>query len=346
MADTDTKTLELKCYCGSVHMTFDVPRADFPLFSYTCQCSSCRFTTGAPCIFHTQLTPGIQPKFVAPSSQSNLKTYLPEGNRYSYESCTTCGCHVTCLSIDRTQWIPSISILSETGPGVFQIKIRGFSRSVKDLGIAPYLARMGGRDIPEYNMPPGHPQSRLVEASPEVGEDGTDRLRVQCHCAGVSFTVKRPPREVLDDMFLSAWVCPEDQSRWLAAFDLCDDCRLQTGTHVNGWMFVPPSSCEPAVPPDLKMGTIKTYASSPGVLRGFCGDCGATVFLARADRRLSDERAIISISTGLIRAPEGFMARDWLGWRSKVAFLNDGKRFDREFAESLEEGFKAYNPLN
>ncbi|KAK5992716.1 hypothetical protein PT974_06131 [Cladobotryum mycophilum] len=191
--------------------------------------------------------------------------------------------------------------------------------------------------------PDDSPRAKIVESESEVGEDGKERLRAECHCGGVSFTIKRPTKEVLDDEFLAAFVYPdEDKTKWFATFDLCNDCRLVDGTHVIGWTFLPTSFCEPHIKSDLKIGTTKTYSTSPGVLRGFCDTCGATVFFSIADRNLSEERHVIDVAVGILRAPEGYMAENWIGWRSRLAFADDGKGFDKDFAEALEEGMKKY----
>lgn len=54
---------------------------------------------------------------------------------------------------------------------------------------------------------------------------------------------------------------------------------------------------------------LKAYESSPGVIRNFCGTCGATVFWHDKWRP-----EIIDVSVGLLDAPEGARAEDWLEW--------------------------------
>lgn len=68
----------------------------------------------------------------------------------------------------------------------------------------------------------------------------------------------------------------------------------------------------------LDFGTLKTYRSSPTVTRGFCGTCGATVFLSRAGTD------IMRIAIGLLAAPEGARAETWLNWSLKeLQFVKD-----------------------
>lgn len=200
---------------------------------------------------------------------------------------------------------------------------------------------MGSLDPPD-----DHASARLVESAPEVGDDEADRLRAQCHCGGVSFTIRRPAQRVLDDGYMSKYVSPLDDRRWKALLDTCSDCRRLCGTHVVGWAFVPLSACEPAMDATLRIGTAKTYASSEGILRSFCGTCGATVMYLCAERRPTPEQAVVDVATGILRAPEGVMAEDWLTWRTGVVFAGSGKAFDGEFGDTLGEGMRAWTRAN
>lgn len=219
-----------------------------------------------------------------------------------------------------------------------------FSDSALDKGLAQAVTHVDGRELPDWNPPKDSPRAKTVEPKPEVGEDGQERLRAQCHCGGVSFTIKRPSSELLENETLRTCISPIDQNKWMASWDCCDDCRLASGTHVIGWTFVPLSHCEPEIKSDLKIGTAKTYASSPGVLRSFCGTCGATVFYSHDERKhlKPGNWHIVDIATGILRAPEGAMAENWLTWRSRLAWEDSGKRFDPAFFNGLEEGMKKY----
>lgn len=339
MSDLATKTLSAKCFCGAVHFTVDIPTPQLPLAVRLCHCSLCRYVTGAPFIVHTTLPGGVKPQFIAPSSDYNITNYAPAGSSCTLGFCSTCGCHINARDpVDSNFYVVSSSIFSEQRPDCFQIKLHAFSKSAKDDGLSPMLTRIGDREMRVWNPPDNDPRAKIVEAEVEVGEDGQGRLRAQCHCGGVSFTIKRPSQEVIGDEWLSQFVSPLDESKWRASLDICDDCRLVTGTHVIGWTFVPLQCFEPAIKVDLKIGTAKTYVSSAGVLRSFCGTCGATVFYSHEDRQRGDGRQVVNLATGIIRAPEGSMAQNWLTWRSRIGWTESGKRFDKEFIEALEEG--------
>jgi hypothetical protein len=334
---TDTKTLEAKCFCGSVHFTVDIPVSKLPLPVHLCHCSQCRYRSGSPCVFHTRIPADAVRRFVSPSVQGNMTLYDFEGAVSSWAFCSTCGCHIT--SIENGAWIVATSIFTDHAPENFQIKKHIFSGSAKDGGLAAMLSKVDGLELEDWNPPQGDPSADIVEASPEFDPDnGQQRLRAQCHCGGVSFTIGRPTPEAINSPSLSPYVSPIDKTKWFATFDACSDCRLASGTHLIGWAFLPRSSCHPTIQRDLLIGTAKTYSTSPGVLRSFCGKCGATVFYTTDDRRLPEDEQVVDLATGILRAPEGSMAENWLTWRTKISWLDSGKAFDRATNEALAEG--------
>lgn len=204
------------------------------------------------------------------------------------------------------------------------------------------LTHMRDKEIEDWNPPDDSPDAKVIASQCEVGENGEERLRVECHCKGVSFTIPRPSQEVKDDKYYSSFVSHRDNKKWYATFDACDDCRLINGTHVIGWTFIPLEVCEPRIKNDLLIGTAKTYKSSDEVVRSFCGTCGATIFFSHSFRRPSDDHHIVDLATGIIRAPEGVMAENWLTWRARVAWADSGKRFDSDFMEAFQEGMKKW----
>ncbi|KEY65164.1 hypothetical protein S7711_04254 [Stachybotrys chartarum IBT 7711] len=338
----NVKTLEAKCHCGSVHFTIDVPESSLPLPVHLCHCSICRYGSGAPCVFHAPLGPDIEPRYIAPSSESNLTVYVGGKSESTWTFCSTCGCHVSSGRTGKAISVVSTSIFEDHGPENFQIRKHIFSKSAKDGGIAHMLTQIGGHDLEDWNPPDDDPKAQIVESKAEVGEDGQERLRAECRCGGVSFTIQRPSQQVLDDEFMSKFVSPLDQTKWPAALDVCNDCRLVNGTHVIGWTFVPLLLCEPVIKSDLRIGTAKTYASSPGVLRSFCNTCGATVLYSADDRHGGEPSQVVDIATGILRAPEGPMAEAWLTWRSRLAHVDSGRMYDENFTESLNSGSKQW----
>jgi hypothetical protein len=232
------------------------------------------------------------------------------------------------------------SLFVDHSPELVRFTKQVYSKSAKGGGIGNMCLRIGGLDIEDKNPPPDSPRAKIVESEQEFGPDGEERLRAECACGGVSFTIRRPDQAALDDDFWQKYVFPLDKSKWSATFDLCNDCRFANGTHVIGWTFLPRAYCEPAIGQDLKIGTMKTYESSPGVLRSFCGTCSATFFYTCSERDPSADRQVIDLATGVLRAPEGVMAENWLGWRSRVAWQDCGDKYSRDFAEALQNGMK------
>jgi hypothetical protein len=58
----------------------------------------------------------------------------------------------------------------------------------------------------------------------------------------------------------------------------CDSCRRQTSSSVATFVMVPKTALR------LTHGQPKEFASSPGVRRSFCGECGSPIAY-RTDRR-------------------------------------------------------------
>jgi hypothetical protein len=342
MTSPETKSLEAKCLCGSIHFTFDIPVASLPLPVYLCHCSICRYATGAPAIFHSVLPKGITPNFIAPSTESNLSRFKPAED-CTYDFCSTCGCHVAGVGLDRKEWTIATSMFKHHGPENFSITTHVFSKSAPGGVIPAAVSEIDGRQIKHYNPPDDDPRAKVSSPVPEVGRNGQDRLRAQCYCGGVSFTFGRPTDEVRNDAFMSKFVSPRDKNKWLAMYDVCDDCRLVNGAHVAGWTFVPLASCDPPIKTDLKIGTAKTYASSKGVLRSFCGTCGATVFYSCANRVPTEEQAVVDVAIGILRCPGSVMGEDWFTWRASLGFEAGGINYDKGFTEALRDGMKAWS---
>jgi hypothetical protein len=258
-----------------------------------------------------------------------------------WKFCSTCGCHITALSPEG-EWTMANSLFIDHSPDLVRINKQFFTKSAKGGGISTMCSRIRGEEIRSWNPPDDAPNAQVVESKQEFGPDGKERLRAECLCGGVSFTIRRPDQAVLDDEFWRKYVSPLDNSKWSATFDLCNDCRMANSTHVVGWTFLPRVYCEPAIEPELKIGTMKTYESSPGVVRSFCGGCGATFFFTCSDRTPSEDKQVVDLATGVLRAPEGVMAENWLGWRSRVSWPECGEKYDRDFAEALQEGMKKW----
>ncbi|KAH6657362.1 Mss4-like protein [Truncatella angustata] len=334
--EAQEKTVAAQCYCKSVHFTLTLKTSDLPLNTHLCHCSICRYSHGTLCVFHATLPDNVAPHFVAPSSQDKLTSYRIPNADTIYYFCSTCGCHIGGSLPDYTDWTVSTSIFTNNEP-VYQINSHVFSQSALGGGYNDFLFRIGDRDMKDWNPKGDSARPKYNEAA--YGADSEERLRAECHCGGVSFTVPRPRDGDRDDPEMKRIVSPVDKRKWIATIDACDDCRLTSGTHVVSWTFIPLDRCEPSIKPDLLIGTMKTFESSPDVLRSFCGVCGAVIFYSCHDRK-----NIVDLAVGVLRAPEGVKAENWLTWQAgRIGWEKDGLQYNEEFILSLAEGFKKWS---
>lgn len=335
--DPTSKTLTASCHCKSVQYRVTIPTDALPLKVYMCHCSICRYTHGAPCCFHTQLPLGVEPQFIAPSSLDKLTTYEHPKARSTRHFCSTCGCHVGDRAHHDGRWIISSSIFdaNKRDQGIWQFNSHLFPSSAPDGGLSALISNIDGCPL-EMIDPEPHVQPVPLPEQPK--EASSKELLAQCHCGGVSFTISPPSEEFIASPASQGWLHPSDKSKWLACWDLCDDCRLVNGTHVVGWMFVPLDHISPRPPADFMIGSSKCYRSSEDVLRTFCGTCGATVSYSCSGRQ-----HIVDVAVGILRAPEGVMAENWLLWRAgRPAWPENGIDYDEGFARALIEGTKQW----
>ncbi|KAL5356311.1 Mss4-like protein [Aspergillus floccosus] len=332
---SELKTLKASCHCRNVQFAVNIPQNALPLKVHLCHCNVCRQTHGSPCSFHAPLPSGVQPEFISPSSPAALTGYAHANSKSTRFFCSNCGCHIGDRDHDHNDWYLSVSIFDEgQQDGTWLIDSHANTDATIDGGLSALLPRIDDNEIPIWNPPTSTKDSQSAT-------EKSDELLAQCHCGGVSFTISRPKAEFAADPKSRGWLHPSDRSKWLASVDVCDSCRLVNGTHVILWMFVPCSHITPTPPADLMMGTSKTYRSSDDVLRSFCGTCGATVFYTCADRP-----DIVDVASGILRAPEGAMAKNWAVWRTaRLGFVEDGIKYDAAFARGLEAGLKKWGEL-
>ncbi|KAF9880206.1 glutathione-dependent formaldehyde-activating enzyme [Colletotrichum karsti] len=340
-APSASKTLTAQCYCKSVHFNITVPTSALPLKVHLCHCSTCRYTHGTLSTFHARLPSGVAPSFISPSSLSSLTAYRHATATNTRYFCSTCGCHIGDQGINNDDdWVISASIFDankDDVPSVWDIHQHVNTDSAPGGGLYNWLPSIAGKEINVRN--PKTPDAKTAAAPAlETGEHGEELLRGQCHCGGVSFTISRPSAGVAS---YRDWISPTEPGKWMAGADTCGDCRLQTGAHVTGWAFVPQSCIAPRVPGDLTLGTSKMFQSTEKVSRSFCGVCGASVlaFYSGPERALVDGDRLFNLAVGLLRAPEGVLAEDWLTWRTvKVGWAENGREYDAALVEALAEG--------
>ena len=350
----DAKCLAARCFCRGVRFTVTIPTTALPLSVHICHCTICRYTHGTPCIFHAVLPKGCAPNFVAPSRDTVLSGYKHATALSERLFCRTCGCHIGDVDLEAdgdgfTEWRVSSSIFETHSEDIFRITSHACTESSPGGGLYQWLPEVGGRQLRVWNpVSKGAEQAgdALGGASPgfENAGGGTDgELRGECHCGGVSFAISRPSSRILQDEKLKKLVSRLDKSKWQAILDICDDCRLVTGTHVAAWVFIPLSCISPSLPEDLELGTLTVFESTKDVWRAFCGVCGATVFYENKIRNRERSERVIDIATGILRTPDGSVGRGWFTWHTeKIAFQESGDKFDAAFSQALRVGFGSW----
>ena len=185
-----------------------------------------------------------------------------------------------------------------------------------------------------------------------------DKLNCYCRCGGVQFYITRPNEASRNlhspyaDSIIAhttggeEWKNKEDAKWWLCADGTkyaasncaCISCRKGSGFDIQQWAFVPEVNIfqKDGKPIDFSMGTLKECNSSEGVTRHFCGKCGAKVFW-----RTTDRPKLIDVSAGLMEAPSGARAEEWLEWKTERVSYTEFAQ-NRKLIGMLEEGLKEY----
>lgn len=241
------------------------------------------------------------------------------------------------LGHDDGNWVISTAIFTEPNHETWEMRSHAFTKSSSDGGLSAMVSHIDGRQLDVFN-PELLSDDNYTNENPQKDTDPeSEELLAKCHCGGVSFSISRPRQDFITSPRSKEWILPQDTSKWLALLDLCDDCRLVDGSNIIAWMFVPVDHISPRPPGDLIIGSAKGYKSSEGVLRTFCGTCGATVFYSCADRP-----GIVDVAVGILRA-EGVMVENWALWRAgRIGAANDGLKYDPGFSKSLIEGLKLW----
>ncbi|KAI0129739.1 Mss4-like protein [Xylariales sp. AK1849] len=329
----ETKTFAGRCHCRRIQFNITLSISSLPLRSLICHCSTCRYTHGTFGSFNVMLPPGVKPDWISGSSQDKLAGFEPPNGQGERLFCPSCGTNVGHLDEPRGQWAVSFPIFDEK---FWEIRFHTYPQSAPGGGLADWVPAVGGQKVihvsPEGNDFPAQSES-------EVGVDDAERLRAECCCGGVSFTIPRPSQEIFDDDYMRTYVSPSDPKKWKAFLDLCRDCGRLSGTSVMPWILIPRIALGPEMPSDMNIGTIKTYRSSKPNTRGFCGTCGATVFIMTTHRMPTERQTVVNIAMGILRAPEGVEAGNWATWRTgNAAWAGDARTFDADFVDALVKG--------
>jgi len=184
----------------------------------------------------------------------------------------------------------------------------------------------------------------------------SDKLEAQCHCEGIKFYITRPNeaskkvQSPFPDLMVpfhshssanpenKSWWLRDNDTKYLAGTCTCTSCRQNLGMDIQTWAFIPKCNIfkPDGSPLDFNLGTLRSYPSSEGVTREFCGKCGATVFW-HCDWRPE----LIDVSVGLLDPQEGARAEGWLEWwTDRVSF--EEMAVSKSLVASLEDGLKQW----
>ncbi|KAJ5170524.1 uncharacterized protein N7500_003307 [Penicillium coprophilum] len=200
-----------------------------------------------------------------------------------------------------------------------------FTNSSLDDGLSAMLQHIDNRQLDVFT-----PETSLgnSKAGESIRSDTvqTQELRAECHCGDVSVSIARSRKEFLASPAGDGWVLSRDMSKWLAGFDVCEDCHLVSSGELNVLTWI--QSYIPVPAGDLIIRSSKSYKSSEEVPQTFCRTCGATVLYSCTDRPEIVDVAI-----------EGAMIEDWAWW-NRISSGDDGLKYDPAFSRVLIEGLK------
>lgn len=341
-AMAEETTLHASCHCKASKFSFTVPTRSLPLPTHLCHCNNCRQTHGTLCIIHAPI----------PAPNVNLGTFSVYASS-SYVTryfCSTCGAQMLDKANEdgEEKWFVAVSMV-DAGEESWAFHSHIFLNSTLDGGLATWLPEVGGTRMKMWaqnaaesaanaetgDWAPGASRAPVASGDSAVNSK-PDKLEARCHCGGVEFYIARPRANAFAHM--PASLTPRDKSKWYALSDVCTSCRLVSGCAIVSWAFPAISHVTLAdgSPYTPVFGSIKTYQSSPGVTRTFCGTCGAVVTYACDDRP-----GMLDVGVGLLRAEGGARAEEWLEWRThKVGYEEDC--LWKGFLGSFREGLRSW----
>ncbi len=352
-------TATITCLCAAFHIPYEQP---LPAKTELCHCKSCRHTSSGLFEGFVSLpeSPGAD-VLARCTSYASSKTHT----RYF---CPTCGTKLFINSRylsdgtprdDSRAWFALGGAVDPPNKGVedvLSVDINMWLADTGDGGLAPYLRKLGGRDVACYQTYSGHMSddevNQLVESSKTLSQTASDQdwFKAECRCGGVSLQIQKANHADRTVSKLDRYI-PRDRDgkvendKHFSSACVCRSCRLHFGVSLAPWLYIPPAQIlnphtgeavvqhHEAMAEEASKGantglSLKHYWSRKDCCRSFCSTCGAAVFYTRDDRP-----EITNIAAGLVRAEEGVMARRWLSWQwGLVSFEQEAT--DRSIVEA------------
>ena len=364
-------THHIACLCGTIRQDVPLqPRSDSdPVSLSLCHCNTCRHSSGVLCTSYYPIA--------KPTLSQHLRPYVSGGGGSTRYFCAVCGCHVfrskgSSSGSGSLEWEVATGVISSTtGAQEARYTKHTHVADTNDGGASIWISAFAGRpmEITNNKIPPPSPSPKPSESLPASCACGTVRFHItrpgpqsrdpHSSYPDLTHAYKTTPASLASNPRRDKWWIQGDD-RYLAGTCACASCRLSTGFEVQQWAFVPraniflhvpaASGSEVVVMPldfgTLPTGVLTSYASSPGVVREFCGGCGATVFWHDGIRP-----GVIDVSVGLLRAEEGARAERWLRWwTGRVSFEEETEtgreggaaRTARGLVGALEGGLRAW----
>ena len=336
--------VKMRCLCGQTEQEVSPGSKSLPIDIELCHCNMCRLTSGMLCTAYLDL--------VSKPQLQHLQAYQVSKEDVRY-FCGTCGTHVLAYSVSRDQYRVASGAIEPACNFTRVIGHENVEETI-DGGLQNFLTGhpLGAQQVGEEKGKGKADQHLESQSEDKRGR----RLNGKCYCGGVEYFITPPTHR--SEQLSSPWPdllvpyhnsSPENKgdvkwwirsggTKYLAGLCTCRSCRLGAGFPIQSWAFVPKINIErpDGRPLDFRIGTLKQFESSPSVYREFCSECGATVFWH------CDERPdLIDVSVGLLHAPGGVLALDWLDWHTgRVSFAEEAQ--DQELVDDLELGLRSW----
>jgi hypothetical protein len=345
----------INCLCGAIRFEYE---ATLPVHTELCHCNPCRHTTGG-------LFSGFGRLKAAPDASILAKCTAYESSpTHTRYFCSTCGGKAFIYvhhwpdgkpRNDSEVWCVIAGAIDPPAGNkdVMFVDFNMWLADAADGGLAPYMTKLGGRDVACSHTKDGDVDVDTVlkkAKETSVAHDVDAELKAECRCGGVSFSIQRAnhadsAKSPLDRFRPRNADGEIQKEKHYAATCVCRSCRLHQGVSLATWIYVPPqmiinphterplaqyhANTSKAAADEANAGqSLGHYWSSELCCRSFCRICGAAVFYNADDRP-----EITNIAAGILRADEGILARSSLSWAWGKTSCEE-EATDREITEA------------
>lgn len=346
-------TCSISCLCGHTAQEIALDPLVRPSLLHVCHCNPCRFTSGLLCSSYLVL-------HSAPILSTSLKEYQ-QSNNVTRWFCATCGAHVFAHAKQHNRYFVAAGLLTTSDIAQTESVQHWGVEDTNDGGLTVFLAGLTADEkgicwLDAGSSASGEHSRQESSSLDDIGHLDNDRIYARCHCGGIEFYVTAPDRSSSNvsspwpDLLVPyhsassenpldvKWWLRAGNTKYLAGTCACTSCRRGSGFPIQTWAFIPKSNIFKADNSSLSfnLGTMQRYESSPAIFREFCNRCGSTAFWHCQERP-----GVIDVSVGLLRAPNGARAEEWLEWvTGRVSFSEEAH--NKSLIHMLETGLQAW----